>query len=56
MENTCRKKLVPLKQESKEVHLDCALNQKYLVDFNKKDKDQQRPDPPSSGTDEQLLA
>ncbi|XP_063134611.1 uncharacterized protein LOC134483259 isoform X1 [Rattus norvegicus] len=49
MENTCRKKLVPLKQESKEVHLDCALNQKYLVDFNKKDKDQQRPDPASSG-------
>ncbi|XP_063134890.1 uncharacterized protein LOC134483581 isoform X2 [Rattus norvegicus] len=47
MENTCRKKLVPLKQESKEVHLDCALNQKYLVDFNKKDKDQQRPDPAS---------
>uniref|UniRef100_A0ABK0LLE1 Disks large homolog 5 N-terminal domain-containing protein n=2 Tax=Rattus norvegicus TaxID=10116 RepID=A0ABK0LLE1_RAT len=49
MENTCRKKLFPLKQESKEVHLDCALNQKYLVDFNKKDKDQQRPDPASSG-------
>eukprot|EP00073_Rattus_norvegicus_P054474 XP_017456893.1 PREDICTED: disks large homolog 5-like isoform X5 [Rattus norvegicus] len=47
MENTCRKKLVPLKQESKEVHLDCALKQKYLVDFNKKDKDQQRPDPAS---------
>lgn len=54
MENTCRKKLVPLKQESKEVHLDCALNQKYLVDFNKKDKDQQRPDPASSGRVEQL--
>uniref|UniRef100_A0ABK0M5I8 Disks large homolog 5 N-terminal domain-containing protein n=1 Tax=Rattus norvegicus TaxID=10116 RepID=A0ABK0M5I8_RAT len=49
MDNTCRKKLFPLKQESKEVHLDCALNQKYLVDFNKKDKDQQRPDPASSG-------
>ncbi|XP_038956644.1 disks large homolog 5-like [Rattus norvegicus] len=49
MENTCRKKLVPQKQGSKEGHLDCALNQKYLVDFNKKDKDQQRPDPASSG-------
>uniref|UniRef100_A0ABK0M180 Disks large homolog 5 N-terminal domain-containing protein n=1 Tax=Rattus norvegicus TaxID=10116 RepID=A0ABK0M180_RAT len=49
MENTCRKKLVPLKQESKEGHLQCALNQKYLVAFNKKDKDQQRPDPASSG-------
>ncbi|XP_063134866.1 uncharacterized protein Dlg5l4 isoform X2 [Rattus norvegicus] len=49
MENTCRKKLVPLKQESKEVHLDCALNQKYLVDFNKKDKDHQRPEPALSG-------
>ncbi|XP_063134447.1 disks large homolog 5-like [Rattus norvegicus] len=49
MENTCRKKLVPLKQESKEVHLECALNQKYLLDFKKKDKDQQRPDPASSG-------
>ncbi|XP_063134646.1 disks large homolog 5-like [Rattus norvegicus] len=49
MENTCRKKLVPQKQGSKEGHLDCALSQKYLVDFNKKDKDQQRPDPASSG-------
>ncbi|XP_063134830.1 disks large homolog 5-like [Rattus norvegicus] len=49
MENTCRKKLVPQMQGSKEGHLDCALNQKYLVDFNKKDKDQQRPDPASSG-------
>ncbi|XP_063134602.1 disks large homolog 5-like [Rattus norvegicus] len=49
MENTCRKKLVPLKQENKEVHLDCALNQKYLVDFNKKDKDHQRPEPALSG-------
>ncbi|XP_063134545.1 disks large homolog 5-like [Rattus norvegicus] len=54
MENTCRKKLVPQMQGSKEGHLDCALNQKYLVDFNKKDKDQQRPDPASSGRDEQL--
>eukprot|EP00073_Rattus_norvegicus_P043900 XP_017445979.1 PREDICTED: uncharacterized protein LOC679711 isoform X1 [Rattus norvegicus] len=50
MENTCRKKLVPLKQGGKERHLECALNQKYLVDFSKKDKDQQRPDPASSGT------
>ncbi|XP_063134874.1 uncharacterized protein LOC134483567 [Rattus norvegicus] len=49
MENTCRKKLVPLKQGSKEGHLECALNQKYLVDLSKKDKDQQRPDPASSG-------
>ncbi|XP_063134898.1 uncharacterized protein LOC134483591 isoform X1 [Rattus norvegicus] len=49
MENTCRKKLVPRKQGSKEGHLECALNQKYLVDFNKKDKDQQRPDPAPSG-------
>jgi len=56
MENTCRKKLLPLKQESKEGHLECAMNQKYLVDFNKKDKDQQPPDPASSGTEEQLLA
>ncbi|XP_063134549.1 uncharacterized protein LOC134483208 [Rattus norvegicus] len=56
MENTCRKKLLPLKQESKEGHLECAMNQKYLVDFNKKDKDQQPPDPASSGTEGQLLA
>ncbi|XP_063134469.1 uncharacterized protein LOC134483151 isoform X2 [Rattus norvegicus] len=49
MENTCRKKLVPRKQGSREGHLECALKQKYLVDFNKKDKDQQRPDPASSG-------
>ncbi|XP_063134472.1 uncharacterized protein LOC134483152 isoform X2 [Rattus norvegicus] len=50
MENTCRKKLVPPKQGSKGVHLDCALNQKYLVDFNKKDKDKdQWPEPALSG-------
>ncbi|XP_063134664.1 uncharacterized protein LOC134483306 [Rattus norvegicus] len=49
MENTFRKKLVPLKQESKEVHPDWVPIQKYLVEFNKIDKDQQPPDPASSG-------
>eukprot|EP00073_Rattus_norvegicus_P041377 XP_008770670.1 PREDICTED: uncharacterized protein LOC685488 isoform X2 [Rattus norvegicus] len=49
MENTCRKKLFPLKQESKEVQLEWALIQKYLVDCNKNDKDQEPQDPESSG-------
>ncbi|XP_038954025.2 uncharacterized protein Dlg5l16 isoform X1 [Rattus norvegicus] len=49
MENTCRKKLLPLRQESKEVHLHWAPIQKYLVDCNKNDKDQEPQDPASSG-------